>query len=213
MVTSVFKGQDTGFNTQELRRSFISIPCGLCSLGVTCKDPQAESQISLQHALFTGDVTHTSTSMATKNPLGTALIDDLPPEDPRPIPSSSGYAPPPVSYAPPPRRNFIAAFLQQHVIVLYLMSFVGFVIACSAMSKVNGIAANRNGNGPKPGPDGRGKGGGYRDDYRRRDERGHRRTEGQRALVEDDRPVLEEKLEHRFEHCDRRDRAAARLLF
>ena len=40
------------------------------------------------------------------------------------------------------------------------MSFVGFVIACSAMSKVNGIAANRNGNGPKPGPDGRGKGGG-----------------------------------------------------
>ena len=99
--------------------------------------------------------------MATKNPLGTALIDDLPPEDPRPIPSSSGYAPPPVSYAPPPRRNFIQAFLQQHVIVLYLMSFVGFVIACSAMSKVNGIAATRNGNGPnKPGPDGRGKGGG-----------------------------------------------------
>ena len=96
--------------------------------------------------------------MATKNPLGTALIDDLPPEE---VPSgTSGYAPPPVSYAPPPRKNFIAAFLQQHIIVLYLMSFVGFVIACSAMSKVNGIAANRNGNGPPKGPDGRGKGGG-----------------------------------------------------
>ena len=79
---------------QLLRRFLTSTAPASARLALAYKDPQGRNTISLQHALFTETSAHKS--MATKNPLGTALIDDLPPEE---VPSgNSGYAPPPVSY-------------------------------------------------------------------------------------------------------------------
>jgi hypothetical protein len=103
--------------------------------------------------------------MVTKNPLGTALIDDLPPDEPR----SGGYAPQgdyaPQGYSPqlqPARQKlpFITSFVSQHVLVLYVMAFVGFVIACSAMGKVNGLANRPTSHVPDPKKQQRGIGGG-----------------------------------------------------
>ena len=61
--------------------------------------------------------------------------------------------------AAPPRGPF-ATQVAQHVLVLYVLWFVTFVIACCAMGKANHLAAATVDAGNVRGPDGRGKGGG-----------------------------------------------------
>lgn len=54
---------------------------------------------------------------------------------------------------------FVAPFVAKHVVALYVLWFVAFVIACSAMGKANRLDAAPLPAGPRQ-PDGRGKGGG-----------------------------------------------------
>lgn len=55
---------------------------------------------------------------------------------------------------------WISPVVAQHVLVLYVLWFVTFVIACCAMGKANHLAAATVDAGNVRGPDGRGKGGG-----------------------------------------------------